>query len=633
MENANVSQWVSDIIKNYTTDVGLSIPLEQDGVGDNVQQQIRIAANDLVQQAEYRGVTLDDLSCMIAQLSNAIGQNNAMLLENVTQIMKKNEIANRNKKPKRLGEKLMASPNDYLSIVYQYDNGATQCYPLTKSVSGDYVVFTLDFNGHEECEKFGILFRGENKFVVGSKKRLRGDYLYECFVKSGIRFNTEIPKANVVRVLHEFFSPIIENTQDRYIVAPFAGWNRGRFCDSDNFAWQKTSEFPDLPVFHKHFERVGITNQMVKVYFSYLRQIVSVQDRVLVMIIPFIGCMASIINEAWHEIPFFVNFVMMNGFDWSPLCKLMKIFNRSDLQPNTLDITAKELVEILENANDEVLIFDAMYANEDSCYIKNKLRDNTVKIGNILTGKRGKNKGRKSLGYGLAVFFSMRAYQQKNCLNVYIDDDFFEDNGSAIEFDFLKAMEGVMTEFCSFVEKNYANILKKIRKRRDEKEERKLILEIMEDVLFAFWSEQEIHLREMLSLPENFRFPDIIQEERDGEELLCQFITGVRRNIVRFYAKDRGRTADYKMEGVYYDEKMVDFSPYVFRCILEWSGLSSYRHELLLELEKNSAIKKGKDGFLVKRTIGGERHKVYEISRELFNDIGKEEIIDLAKED
>lgn len=139
-------------------------------------------------------------------------------------------------------------------------------------------------------------------------------------------------------------------------------------------------------------------------------------------------------------------------------------------------------------------------------------------------------------------------------------------------------------------------------------------------------------MKELMNLPMDFHFSSVIKEEIIEEDLLQMFISGVRKSLSKLYAEERSAAINYSRDVVYYDDDNLYLTTYVFRQILIQNGLDAYRSEILLELEKLGAIKRGRNGFLEKRNIGKERHNVFSVPREMFNDIGLVDIISIAKE-
>lgn len=176
-----------------------------------------------------------------------------------------------------------------MKIEYIFDNGDKHCLDLTHDVTGENKVFNLVFKNHRISSHFGIFFNAENVIVLGNKGKISLSYLYERFIRTGIRFNPQIPISIIKRLLFEFWSPRIDMDESTIEIPALAGWFNGAFWHNGNFPYKYTTDFPELPIFQKGLKSQKMDGTCRAGYFEEISQIQRWKDRFVVASWPFYG--------------------------------------------------------------------------------------------------------------------------------------------------------------------------------------------------------------------------------------------------------------------------------------------------------------------------------------------------------
>lgn len=203
----------------------------------------------------------------------------------------------RKKRRIRTAERLVVAKGEPLSIEYFYDNGDRENKQLTLNVTGENCVFTLDFGRREKVPYFGILFKSESLLVTGEKRKARGAYLYDCFVRAGITFNPQIPTALIKKTLFEHWGALIDNTESTMQVPALAGWFSNEFWHKGNFPYKRTTDFPDLPILHKDLIYAPMKGSYMQSYFAEMLKFQQWQDR---LVTTFMAILRTAVQFAWR---------------------------------------------------------------------------------------------------------------------------------------------------------------------------------------------------------------------------------------------------------------------------------------------------------------------------------------------
>ena len=271
---------------------------------------------------------LQNLSNYLYSLGQQIGMNNQLLLDNVDQMIKKTERQNQKRKRKKEGDQLVVSGDLFLSVNRFYDDGSNVFFQLSSILTGENTVYTLDFQGLEKTEKFGIFFEKNGIWVIGDKRKVKPAYLLDHFVKAAGPFCSGVSRATIGTLLYEHWAAIIEQTENRLIVPVLAGWHNGDFLHKENFMFKKTADFPSIPVLEKEFPDINLTEEIMQIYFQELNKISRWKERLLVTLYPFVGILSSVFYEMHDQVDICLNFVEIDPLDRKIVCSWLKVFDR-----------------------------------------------------------------------------------------------------------------------------------------------------------------------------------------------------------------------------------------------------------------------------------------------------------------
>lgn len=404
-------------------------------------------------------MTNEEMTKAIEALGYQIGANNQLLLQNVQAMIQKAEMQNRKRRRKKVGEVLLVSPGSFLKVSRLYDDGYIEATDLTQSLTGKYTVYTMDFQGREKSEMFGIFFENEGIWVIGNKRKVKPEYLLNCFIKTVDFLNPEIPRSVAGRVLFDFFAVQIEQTKRKIQVPVLAGWNGNDFLHKGNYKFHSGTEFPDLSVLKKEFPNVVLTREIIEIYFEEIGKINKWKNRLLIALYPFAGIMSSIFNSLGEAIDFCINFVEIGCIDRKRICSWLKIFNRNCMLPYNLDISNSDLEKLIMDANDEVLICDANWQDEISNYKKDKIKKYVKKIINSMK-RQGNLCGNKEFDSSFScAFFSGQKVLKRGVLNIWADEELCQkEDVNSFAYLEKQVMESVLNDFVIYAKSNLETI-------------------------------------------------------------------------------------------------------------------------------------------------------------------------------
>lgn len=578
-------------------------------------------------------MTNEELTKAVSDLGCQIGANNQLLLQNVQAMIHKAEIQNRKKRRRKVGDVLLVSPGYFLCMSRVYDDGTNELFRLTDYLTGRHTVYILDFQGREKCEKFGIYFENERVWVVGNKKDLRPEYLLNCFIKSVGALNPSISRAVAGRILFDFFAVRIEQTENRVKIPILAGWNDGDFIHAGNMPFRPGTGFPDLPIFKKSFPSVRLTQEIMGLYFKEVGRISQWKDRLIISIYPFAGILSSTFNSFGQPIDFCINFVEIGDVDRKRICSWLKIFDRDFLLPYSLDVSDSYMEKLIGETNDEILICDANWQEEDSNYKKNKIKNNLKKVLNAMK-KQGNCCNNKEFKSCFAcVFFSGQKVLQKGVFNVWADEKICPKYDLySLAFLEKKVMESVLSDFVIFVKNNEKMIWEKIVKIRKGSDSRYSVVAGVYDIYTQYWNEKGVCINQLLEIPEEIVWAEVFDEcIENGDEILEEFIRAMRKNIKNFYALKKERMGKYRENAIYFSDEYIWIPTNIFDAILKKEKILLYRNDILLWLKEGGHIYTDINGYSRKILVSKIQFETYQLKKSLFDEPGKVKILDLAR--
>lgn len=574
----------------------------------------------LTQSVQHIGSTLDGLSRDIV----VYAQNSERRMAEIE----------RKRKKKLTNCFLTARKGGKVVFAQMYDDGSYDAVDFMLNIIGEWKVYRVEFS---DCEvrksKFAIIFEESRQWIIGDYNKNSARGLYEYFVKAGIVFNPQITKAKVGDALFQCFGSEIQDSAGVLEIPGLAGWKDGKFNSAETFSYLCKYDFVEVPILRKQFERISDERKEYGTYFSIMNGIKEWRDRLLIMVFPLAGMLASMLATENVYIPFSVNFVDMLEYGKYPLCELWQVFNRKQLRMQSLDGTEKELNSILASANDEVLIFDARTDADDSTYRRNKIRNNAEKAHKKIVGRKVYASIERDVSVALA-FVSKEMMLKPNVRNIFLSNDFFEGDAILEKQEVIEVVTRIYSEFVKFVEGHYVDVGSIIMKNRGIRESEMKFWQIMIEILGEFWTNMGVNVTETAKLPKKIDIKQLcVEVQDDANDLIIAFVKCVRSEIGHFTSVRREKYVSGKDTMICYDDTYVWIPPKVLRRMLSLHGLLPKLNTILSRLKADGSLHTDSEGFSRRLQTNGERREMYQIRRDIFDIPGGVDLIDLTKED
>lgn len=567
------------------------------------------------------------------QLGQQLGMNNQLLIQNVQQMIQKAERESRKKRKKKMGEQLLVTGDSYLGVNRYFDDGSNEFLQLSYTLMGEHSIYTLDFQGVENTEKFGIYFTKQGIWVIGDKKKVKPEYLFDCFVKASGTFNPVISRSVAGKLLYNYWAARIEQTENRVTVPILAGWHEGKFLYWGNYMYRKTKDFPDVPVFHKKFMPVALTDKIIQIYFDEFLQIPDERERFLIVLYPFLGIISSIYNSLQVQIEFCLNFIVTEFANYKKLCSWFKVFNRDCLFPCSLDITDKELNRLITTSNDEILICDAVTGADSGNYKVQKIRRNAGKVIEGMKRHGGVINDQEMRGCYACVLISDGRIIRPGVQNILWEESTVMNDNNHLLFTEFQVMEAILSDFISYVERNMELVWELIIKRRDGIDRKSRALVSIYEIVKAYWQRHGIDFQKELKITGEPERNSILRgNESIDVEILESFKEAIRKGAKFYVMAEKRRNAKYDGNTIYYTQEFLYVPTRIIRSILDECKLSAYIKEILLILKEKQELVPDPEGYSHKIHISSHPVEVYKIRKEFFNDIGMVDVVQLGKE-
>lgn len=567
----------------------------------------------------------------LQQINGQIIYGNQLLSEKMDEVANVVTKATRKKRHSITDRWIVPVSDGTIVLIKTFDDEGYETVPFFLNVRGEWQVFKLrtEENGPE---LFAILFRNPDCWVVGWRDKVSGRYLYERFVKSGVRISASLSTNGVQQALFRSFAHQIDATPNEIQINPLAGWQNEKFFRKENFPFMFLKDFISCPVMSKSFSQTRVDKVIRGEYFRRLRTICRWQDRLLIALMPFAGILASVLKKEGMLVNWFLNFVPYTCFPIDKLCDWMQIFNRESLAPITLDMTQKKMTKKLENIKDEVLICDFLAHGEDGAYEKRKRAKRTNFVGDMATGKCYFSGREKNSHTFVLVTITDRLLTRADVHNVLLDDEFMmSKDDETIQPEVFSA---VFADFVSYVEQNYLAVISMCRKYKHENKKEKTLNVILQ-IVRAFWEEQNVDFLEAVDLQESIDLEGVFQRNFvELDDLVPLFVDLVRKNAKNYVFLERGGKADtINGKRIVYDSKYVWIPAEVLYEILDGSKVADRVTAMWLELRDVGQLKTDAKGFKCMRNFSGELLEYYQIKKDLFQKPGYQDICLLGKEE
>ena len=519
--------------------------------------------------------------------------------------------------------------NRGLFFIQIYDNAEYSCSSLFTEEMGKIDVTKLSVR--EGQFEFLLVVIAEKKSIVFLKSEIKPAFVYEKFVQAGFILNPRISKKSAMQALCDFLNAEFGAARKSISLSGDAGWEDGQFKCAQDLQFMTDYKFKlKLPIFDKNFDKDAVNLAGIADYSQKLCRIREEKYRLLFALTPFAGMLYTPLAEKNCPAPFVLNLILMTeNMCPEELCGFFQIFNRnSSVKPYGIQVSDKNLQEILECSKDEVVSFMGFQSDLQSDYKNQKIIRNMDYLVNKALGTSGGVYGEKPIRSVIA-FMSNQQLLHSDVINIFVDDDFLQESSGDGHLDCFQSIFSAFVWYMETHWPDFESIMElKSSKYANTKEYWSVLLQIVDD----FWKCAGHSLKAILNLPENFDC-SVLWETNDVNYENC---TEVVRKAVRISMRNciaADRRESNGTEKVIFDEDSVWITPDLFTDILRNQGLLNAKDKLLLGCKQEGSLKMNETtrGFTSRLQIDGVRREFYRFKREAMNEIGKAELADLAK--
>lgn len=584
------------------------------------------------ERTDYHGGngSYQEISNRMQNLSGQLYCATNAIQANIVQVGNKIETALRKCKRIRVSRELGELARGEIAVIDTFSDESKVVIACLANLWGPCEVYRFEIDEDDwDCGIFGLYYKGSNEWIVGLIEKIdKSSYLYNLFNHLGIKWHGKIPVSDAKRVLCEGYANKILMTKNIVKISVLAGWKNGHFQHSENFPLGIPEGITHFPVHTKNFKVLDLTEEMAEKYFEEMRRIKDEKDRLVVMVYPFLSIIAHILSDKRHPLNFGLNFVKLSEFKRDKICGWLQIFNRKFCTPMSADISEKEFAHELRTLKDECLILDCTEHSDESPYEKDKKRKRCQKAYRTILENR-KISGRKNgpICAGVCTL-SSRFQAGKAIYNIFLDDNWFKEEGEALE---PNVMEGVFSAFVKFVENHMDEIEEIIAERYGWKDDRESMIFRGSILVERFWKSRSFNLIKEAGIHNPIGFGNFFKETSyEDEENLEIFLQCFRKGIALYEVvpKDTGKfRADMQ---IYYDKEWLMIPTRIMDKIIDKCGGRKFKLQVLAELKESKILDTDAEGLSKRLVIAGERREVCQIKRDFFNKSGYVDVLALG---
>lgn len=558
----------------------------------------------------------------VMSVGRQVDEIHTQMQEGMDEIAHKMELINRKKRKSCLNHQMAIAQDGAIILLNSYDDGTRDGIPFIMNIYGKAVVYQIHFMEEMKSVFFGIYFSSSQTWVIGRREKLSKNYLHDCFVRRGISFNSQFSEKKRIQVLYEFFTPQIEQTDSVLTLSALAGWNQGKYYHANNFPFAKVGEFSGLPVLKKQLVCNRPLKNCWESYFKELNNFKGWEDRAIIMIFPFWGLVKSILREEHCEVKFALNFVKVRDFSLKKVGSWIKVLNRESLFPVTPDGSDRAWTKLIKDFKDETVFVDFSVADNATAYEKKKCLQRWQKTLDFFNNHKGNDGGSNAV----LGTISTELKPQRGVYNLILDDASFKNEALNYMIE-SEIMERIFSEFVSYIE----DVMDEFKTLIKCDKYKKAGLSAVWRMVKSFWMRKGISINKEINLPDEINFQKILDRNYIGiENLVEMFVQAVRKEASNFYFIYKN-DKKYNGQGIVYDEEFLWISTVDLHEILQRNGVGRYLTRMLLEL-KGKGYLETEEGRLTKKVqVQNIRKTGYQIKRELFNALGRVDIVELGK--
>lgn len=561
----------------------------------------------------------------IRGLNQAVMANNHFMVGMMQEEMAKAE-RERRKQRKKVIQSQVAVSNGHFGLVKFFDDGTKEILDLALNLVPDFQIYKFGLLGFNDSQKyFGIYSKTPEFWVLGEIEKLSGKYLWEAFVKNGIRFNSQLTKNKIGQALYEFFMPRICMAELKAVPA-LAGWFHGKFMTAETFFFMQAEGFAELPIRKKHLRDYSGVPLCTKKYFEKIREIQGWKNRLWMMLFPISGLLSSFLEEFGIRPTRYLNMTMLEDVSVRKMREFFQIFNRN------LPLEKVTCPEDILQRKDEVVILDGYSLFGDSEYKREQRMKKFQSIAEGIVNEAFITTDGITVS-SPAVIFSDRIVRKRHAVNIFVDKDFFEvgSGENLLRKTEVDALGVTFHYFVNYIEKNFDDIKNFLGMGKETNTETAWLYFSFK-IFQKFWESFGIDIMELAGLPEIFDFHDLLQDELLFEdEIMADFVKIVRRETQnwRIIPKDCGIGNGSE---IVYSEKFIWIPVPVMEQMFLNYGIKSQRFQFLEKLKTEGQLITDERGLSRKVQVAGKRYESYQFQRGLFHIPGTVDITELGKE-
>lgn len=571
----------------------------------------------------YNYEILSAVQCVSGQVNAVSNQ----IQNGVDAVIRQVEVATRKPRKKRTTSQLACLQEGSIVILDAYDDGSQEVHPFIVNARGDWTVMRIVIEERTSDEFFGIVLENPSIGIIGRYEKLKAVYLYDRFVRTGIRFDPGVTKNKIADLLFTTFAPQIEAPKRTLTISERAGWINGKMISRETFQFAEVREFASFPVMKKSLISIDMTGEMWDAYFGEMKSICGWRDRFWIMIFPFVSVLSSLLNQEKIGNRICLNIIPVGKISAKRCCSWFQIFNRSNLSPLDADITEKALSKVISETRDEVLVLDCRSKAGESTYLTGKKKRNQELVTAIFSGDRDLQTGKAEAGL---VMISDDYLRDSMVYNILLSDESLKTSTAPAEL-VESGISGVISEFIQFAE-NYLSEIQHILKRPEAiNMEQAAAVEKVLEIIRMFGRYEGLDFLSEAGLREDFDVQHVLESVyEEPDDILEMFVQAVRREAPKFFFVQKEK-ADLSENVICYDECYLWISSVQLKNILKRHGLGKYVTQILHEAKKCQKLKTDSDGSATRRLqCGHVRQERYQFCRELFDTVGTVNIVELG---
>lgn len=544
------------------------------------------------------------------------------------------EVLERKKRRHMTQQELGVSNGGEIMLLRSYSDGVMESMKFITNVKGRPTLLKVHPTDCElEKRLMAIIFKWEGKehMVFGLMDQMkRGTYIYHQMLSAGVNFNPELSENLICKILEGWYFREISRAQN-INVKMHQGWllDSGRECFLDTPVLNSISPIiaTEMGIRDVSFDRVALTPERKEGYISELLQFKDKIMRCMVLVSPFLGLLFSLVEKYIGSLTVFFNLVSASDIPARWVSSWTQVFNRADLSDGGILRTDKGRESWLKQLGDETIILDMREGFGDTEYALAKKRTFFDGVVRMITREENIGDSKERMSAVLLVLSDH--YESEGAVNLLLPD--YDELDRKVHEDFMKnkCLEGIMTAVVDYIESNYSEVVQVLRKERRGDINQNIFAAVLE-VLQLFFEREGIDILSTLQIDADLS--EMFEKDYEEGDALDGFVRIVRKGIRNYKAAPK-QVRDYHEGEIFYDNDYLYFPRTVLEGLYQNAHRGNQWRKALIELKTAGYLATSASGALVKKLqVGGVRRDYYAIKRELLNQEGYVEIVELTRE-